>query len=160
MRTRTGYLEKAESIMQFSFEVSKIVCRRVQKSRQGDVLIDVAQFDAHVDTVPPHVAGKLSSIEVKDLERFQLDKVRLQAKTEHRVILEALPTLIDKVRGVLVSVNQIDSKLHQQLTTAKDQLGTALLEVRVEQGKGREDAGSMSAEEALKVQLDIITRSL
>ncbi|MGK0341630.1 MAG: hypothetical protein ACJAXW_002181 [Candidatus Azotimanducaceae bacterium] len=146
--------------MQFSFEGSKIVCQRVQESHKGDILIDVAQFDAQVDTVPPHVAGKLSSIEVKDLEMFQRDKVRLQAKGEHRAIIEALPALIEKARGVLISVNQIDEILHQQLTIANERLGTTLLKVEVEQGKGTENAGSMSTEENLKVRLDVIARSL
>lgn len=146
--------------MQFSFEGSKIVCQRVQQTRKGVRLIDVAQFDAQVNTVPPHVAAKLSPIEVNDLKSYQIDKVRLQAKAEHRAILEALPTLIEKVRGVLVSVEQLDDKIHQQLTIANDRLSATLLEVQVEQGKRAEVAGSMNAEEALKVQLDVITRSL
>ena len=158
--TEQNTLKKRNRRMQFSFEGSKIVCQRVQQSNKGDVLIDVAQFDAQVDTVPPHVAAQLSSIEVKDLKLFQVDKVRLQAKADHRTILEALPTLIEKVRDVLICVNQVDEKLHQKLTIANHRLGDALMLVQIEQGKETDSAGSMNADEALKVRLDVITRNL
>lgn len=146
--------------MRFSLDGSKIVCRRAENTSKGEVLVDVVEFDAQLNAVPPHVMAQLTLHEKKELDLFLVDKERLQAKSEPRVILEALPTLIDKVRGVLVSVEQIDEHLHQKLTTASDRLEAALLEVRVGQGGGKEDGNSLSTEEALKARLDIITRGL
>jgi hypothetical protein len=47
-------------------------------------------------------------------------------------ILQALPTLIDKVRDVLVSTEQIDEHLYRKLATAIDRLDSSLVEVEVE----------------------------
>ena len=146
--------------MRFYLDGAKVICRRVEKTSKGEVLVDVVEFDAQLNAVPPHVMAQLTPHEKTALELFLVDRERLQAKSEPRVILEALPTLIDKVRGVLVSVGQIDNHLHQKLTTASDRLEAALLEVRVEQGEGKEDVNSLNTEEALKARLDIISRGL
>ncbi len=146
--------------MEFSFEGNKVVCSRLCEKDGGSALHDVVEFDAHVDTVPAHVAARLSASETRELELFLADKRRLQAKSDHRVILEALPGLIDRVRGVLDSTCQIDKSLHEQLNEANRRLGVALSEVAIISEEFGSPLKSMGKSEALKKRLDIIKHRL
>lgn len=146
--------------MKFSFDGSKVVCSRIASSDDGDMLRDVVEFDAHVDAIPMHVATQLTKMERLELERFLEDKERILARPDHSVILEALPALIDKVRGVLVSVERIDEHVFQQLTTANERLGAALIDVAVNARDSNTQLNEMSESEALKPRLDVIKRGL
>jgi hypothetical protein len=132
--------------MKFRFEGSKIVCSRVHDTDGGQQLDDVVEFDAHLDIVSAHVAARLTTSEKQQLERFLADKQRLQSRSTHRLILEALPGLIDKVRGVLDSADRIDESLHRQMTEANKRLGAALGSVCVEHKKPSSQVGGRSQE--------------
>ena len=146
--------------MKFSFEGNKVVCSRLRETDDGRELHDIVEFDAHVDIVPAHVAARLSASETRELEHFLADKRRLQAKSDRRVILEALPGLIDRVRGVLDSTCQIDKTLHKQLSQANRRLGVARSEVSIIPEELESSLKTMGKSEALKKRLDIIKHGL
>jgi hypothetical protein len=140
-------------MMRFSFDGLKIVCKRTVNKVVGETLTDVVEFDAHVDAIPPHVMALLTPSERKELDHFLVEKERLQGTLEDTVVLEALPTLIEKVRGLLATLDRIDEGLHQQLTTSTNRLRDTLLEVQIKQGAETEKDGAMSAElAALRVE--------
>ncbi|MFT4711547.1 MAG: hypothetical protein ACJAVI_001980 [Candidatus Azotimanducaceae bacterium] len=102
--------------MRYTNERLRIIARhRDEKSRIVDSKARAPRnsngVDDYFDATPVDVVTQLSPLE--------------------NSILQALPTLIDKVRDVLVTTEKIDEHLYRKLTTAIDRLDSSLVEVQV-----------------------------
>jgi hypothetical protein len=102
--------------MRYTNERLRIIARRrVEKSRIEDskarALRNSNGVDDYFDATPMDVVTQPSPLE--------------------NSVLQALPTLIDKVRDVLVSTEQIDEHLYRKLATAIDRLDSSLVEAQV-----------------------------
>ena len=75
--------------MKFTVAGNKIIC-----SRDADNPIQVVVFDAHLESVPPHVAAKLTRREIEELDHFLSDRKRIQSNPTEANMLEALPKLL------------------------------------------------------------------
>ena len=109
--------------MKFTIAGSKIICSRIDQTVPGgNRFRDVVEFDSQVDSVPPHVAAKLTRSEIHDLEGFLEDRRRLKADPLEINMLEALPELIDEVSQVLRSADRLNEDLYERLTAAVEGL--------------------------------------
>ena len=147
--------------MRFTVAGSKIICSRIDKTVDSDNRYrNVVEFDSHVDTVPPHVAAKLTRSEVIELEEFLADRQRIQKEPVAVNILEALPDLVEEVTDVLTSVNNLNNSVYERLWSSVASLADALESVRPENnGRGAPIQG-MRSSEVLKERLENIKREL
>ena len=146
--------------MKFRIAGSKILCSRKDQTVEGDAYRDVVEFDAKVDSVPPHVAARLTTGEVRDLERFLADRKQIKADPLEINLLEALPELIEEVTDALSSADQLNDDLYERLTTSIAGLTEVLGEVRPRKQGGAASLREMRSTEALKQRLDVIKREL
>jgi hypothetical protein len=147
--------------MKFSVAGSKIVCSRVDNTAEGtDTYRRVAQFDAHLDAIPPHVAARLTQGEIDELEQFLVDRKRIQANPAEKNMLEALPVLLQEAVEALESVDGINKSMHKQLTTSINRLQAALSRVNPQSQGCRTPVKKMRESEALKERLENIKQEL
>jgi type I site-specific restriction endonuclease len=147
--------------MKFTVAGSKVICSRIDMTIEGDDKHrDVVEFDEQVDSVPPHVAARLTKGEVEELEQFLADRRRLKADPAEINMLEALPELVDEVTDVLRSAERLNIDLYEKIAEAVASLQEALKEVRPkEQGKVTPIRG-MRSSEILKQRLENIKQDL
>jgi hypothetical protein len=63
--------------MKFTIAGSRIICSRKDNTANAkDAYRRVVEFDAHVESVPPHVAARLTSGELEHLKEFMADRQR------------------------------------------------------------------------------------
>jgi type IV pilus biogenesis protein CpaD/CtpE len=109
--------------MKFTIAGSKIICSRIDQTVEDDDRYRaVVDFDSQVDSVPPHVAARLTRSEIRDLEGFLEDRKRIKADPLEINMLEALPELIEEVTQGLRSADRLNEDLYQRLTAAVDGL--------------------------------------
>lgn len=149
--------------MKFTIAGSKIICSRIDQTvEDGNRYRDVVEFDSQVNSVPPHVAAKLTRSEISDLERFLEDRKRIKADPLEINMLEALPELIEEVTEGLKSADQLNDDLYQRLTRAVDGLTEELGTVSPD--KPHDDAATgirdMHPMEVLKERLGHIKQHL
>lgn len=147
--------------MKFTVAGNKIICSRVDMTvEDDDKHRAVVEFDAHVDTVPPHVAAKLTRREVRELDQFLADRKRLKQDPAEINMLEALPELIGEVTHVLQSAEQLNVALYDRLHVAVADLREALRDVRPQSPGTSEPIRGMRPSEVLKQRLEIIKQEL
>jgi len=147
--------------MKFTVAGSKIICSRKDNTVEGaDQYRQVVSFDAHVKTVPPHVATKLTQSEIVELEHFLADRKRIQTNPTEANMLEALPELLAESTKVLQSIDEIDGASYQRLQSSLANMAEALQSVR-HRPKGRvTPIRGMRESEALKERLEDIKQDL
>jgi hypothetical protein len=143
--------------MKFTVVGSKIICSRKENTADSDdSFCDVVEFDAHVDTVPPHVVGALAQSEIAELERFFLDRQRIQANSTNKNLLEALPGLLREATETLQSVEHVNSVIFEQLTASVAEINVALEHVETVSGGSPTPTENMRESEAQKERLEDI----
>jgi hypothetical protein len=147
--------------MKFTAAGSKIICSRVDNTVENRTTYrQVVDFDAHVESVPPHVAAKLTQGEIEELEYFLEDRRRIQADPADINMLEALPELIEEVTDALYSANQLNEAIYKRLFASVERLTAALNSVRPRAGNGTRRMQGMRPSEVLKERLKIIKKDL
>lgn len=113
--------------MKFTVAGSKIVCGRIDKTvEEGNTYRPVVEFDLNIDSVPPHVAERLTQGEIEELEHFLADRRRIKAGPADKLMLEALPGLLNEATEILDSVDQVSAAMYKQLITSVGCLWSAL----------------------------------
>lgn len=147
--------------MKFAVAGNKIVCSRKDNTvEENDAYRHVVEFDAHVDTVPPHVAARLSNYEVDHLGAFMADRRRIKANPAEKNMLEALPGLLEEATEILESVERVNSAMYQQLSTSISNMRAALESVKSASKGGLTPIKKMHDSEAQKARLENIARDL
>lgn len=147
--------------MKFIVAGNKIVCSRKDNTvEENDAYRHVVEFDAHVDSVPPHVAARLTNYEVDQLAAFMADRRRIKANPAEKNMLEALPGLLDEAIEILASVERVNSAMYEQLSASISNMREALESIKPASNGGMTTIKKMSEPEAQKVRLEDITRDL
>lgn len=149
--------------MKFTVAGSRVICSRKDTTRRAEPTYKrVVEFDAHVDSVPPHVAARLTQREIEQLESFIADRRRIRANPAGKNMLEALPGLIEEATGILDSVDQLNAEMCEKLKTSIAALRTALDRVRPadDDDDRLTSVPNMHGSEAQKERLEYIKRGL
>jgi hypothetical protein len=147
--------------MKFTVAGNKIICSRNSNTAENaNNFRQIVAFDAHLESVPPHVAAKLTKREILELEHFLDDRKRIQASPTKDNMLEALPNLLAETSDALSSVDELDRPLYLRLCSSVADLTAALQSVRP-RSKGRvTPIRGMRESEALKERLEDIRQNL
>jgi len=146
--------------MKFTVAGSRIICSRIDNTVAArTVYRRVVQFDSQVDTVPPHVAAKLTRGEIRDLESFLADRRRIKADPSEINMLEVAPQLVDEVTEIIESIDCLNGTMYRRVSESVARLAAALEEVKPSSIK-RTSARRlrMNPSEALKQRLERISR--
>lgn len=147
--------------MKFTVAGSKVLCSRIDNTvAEEEVYRRVVEFDAQVESVPPHVSVKLIGSEVEQLQGFMADRKRIQANPAVKNMLEALPGLLEEATVVLNSVERVNETTYNTLSAAIIKMSCTLDSVKpVSQGEPT-PVNSMRYSEAQKERLKNIKRKL
>ena len=147
--------------MRFRVAGSRIICSRKDNTASDDrAYRQVVDFDAHVDTIPPHVEAKLTQGELRELKAFLADRKRIQANPATVNMLEALPDLIEETIEILDSVDQLNVAMYRRLRKSVARLTDALQEVKPRNGGELTLLRNMRGREALKERLKNLKQNL
>ncbi len=141
--------------MKFTIAGNKIIC-----SRDNDKLRKVVAFDAHLDSVPPHVAAKLTRREIEELGHFLSDRSRIRSNSTEANMLDALPSLLAESTEALYSSNELERSLHERLSSSVAGLSEALRSVKPRSKARVTLIRGMCESEALKERLADIRQNL
>ena len=140
--------------MKFRIAGSRIICRRKDNTAANDdTYRRVVEFDAHVDTIPPHVEAKLTQGELRQLEAFLADRKRIQGNPASVNMLEALPELIEETADILDSVDQLNETMYRRLCRSVERLTDALQDVKPRKSGKLTMLRNMQESEAQKERL-------
>ena len=146
-----------DEAMKFTVVGNKIICSRNENAVEGDDSFRrVVEFDAHLDTVPPHVLGALTESEIAELESFFVDRERIQANPANKNLLEALPGLLREATDILQSVEHVNRAIFDQLTASIAEINVALEHVETVSDGSPTATESMRESEAQKERLEDI----
>lgn len=113
--------------MKFTVVGSRIICARKNNPQvDADGYRYIAEFDAHVTSVPPHVAAKLTAAEVIELAEFLQEREQLQQDTPQRTMIDALPGLLLNGVEVLDDVDELNADTYRRLDDTVTRLRKAL----------------------------------
>ena len=147
--------------MKFTVAGSAIICSRRDQSAPGeDGYRRVVEFDAHVDSIPPHVASRLTGREIAELEAFLEDHRRIRANPAVKNMLEALPGLLAEATETLEKAEQLNESMYEELTGAIAALKEALNQARPEPHDEPTPVRNMRQSEAQKARLDSVKKAL
>ena len=140
--------------MRFTVAGSKIICSRKDNTLEDDEAYKrVVEFDAHVDSVPPHVAARLATCEVEELNGFFAERERIQADSGGGNLLEALPGLLRESTDLLNAATSVNKTMYRELSASIRKLRGALDNVKpVSRGEPQPVKG-MANSEAQKERL-------
>lgn len=140
---------------------SKIICCRVDNTVEGAKSYRrVAEFDAHLEAIPPHVVPRLTTAEIGELESFLSERQKIQASSSEVNMLEALLEMIEEVSAFLQSADRLNETMHRRLSAAITDLIKSLDNVKPETDQQDSPIRKMERTEALKERLDNIRRDL
>ena len=147
--------------MRFTVAGSKIICSRKDNTiEDDDAYKHVVEFDAQVGSVPPHVAARLATCEVEELNKFFAERERIQADSVGKNLLEALPGLLQESTDILNAATSVNEKTYRELSASIRELRGALDNVKpVSRGEPEPDKG-MASSEAQKERLKNIKQGL
>ena len=120
----------------------------------------VVDFDAHVESVPPHVSAKLITSEIEQLKEFMADRKRIQANPAEKNMLEALPELLREATDILDAVESINKTMYRKLSASIAKLSSALDNVKPVSRGGQTPVANMRHSEAQKERLKNIKQEL
>ena len=143
--------------MKFTVCGSRIVCSRKDRAAaDDDVYTIVVEFDAHLQTVPTHVAARLTNGEVAQLKAFMTERQRIQGKPAERNLLEALPGLLEDATDILEQVEQVNDETYRSLSVSIGELNDALRRVKPAHRDNAAPIKNMRKSEAQKERLENI----
>ena len=152
--------------MDFINETGKIKCLK-EIHTYGDELpkqVEIASFDELVETVPPHVAAKLSSEEIKQLELWLKERENLKEKLQEapleKTVLETLPALIREAINALDEIDIIDPDLYKDIKLHLSEFDNKLNKLQQLTDDDTLDQNEMNDCEVLKEQLKTINKNL
>ena len=117
--------------MKFTVAGNRIICSRKDNTIvDEDVYRQAVEFDAHVESVPPHVSAKLVTSEVEELKAFMADRNRIQANPAVKNMLEVLPGLLGEAADVLNSAERVNETMYNELSAAITKTRRALESVK------------------------------
>lgn len=151
------------SDMEFVQNGNQIDCVRTSRNRRKDDVsrVVVASFDAHLETIAPHVKGLLKRAEIKQLENWLEDRRKLKAKPAAETILETLPGLLMQAREAVDQLPVIDERLFAELQLATEVFQSALDAKRGHTSPSKKaELEEMGHSEALKQRIDRIKKVL
>ncbi|MDI3326433.1 hypothetical protein QKW35_18800 [Pontibacterium granulatum] len=152
--------------MEFVTDDATVQCIRIVPGDQGnpDTRVVVATFDSAVETIAPHVAAKLSEIEIRELELWLEDRAKLQAELNETpaeiAALKALPQMIDQACDSLGNLKELDRDTYQALMNAVSHLSDALAQVQNITENARTELNHLQDSEELKEKLDAFKHSI
>lgn len=147
--------------MKFTVAGNKIICSRKDNTVEDqESYRRVVEFDAQVETVPPHVVARLTSGEVEELKAFVKDRKRIEANPAAQNMLEALPGLMQEAKEILKSMKSIDKELYADLSASAAELGEALDNVRASNDSTLTRVENMRHAEAQKTRIEGIKHQL
>lgn len=148
--------------MKFTIAGSRVICSRKDATRKAEPSYKrVVEFDAHVDSVPPHVAARLTKNEIGQLESFLADRRRIRANPAGKNMLEALPGLIEEATAIVESVDQLNGEMYDKLIASIAALRAALDNVKPADDDDRlTTVTNMHGSGAQKERLEYIKRGL
>ena len=122
---------ESKAKMKFTVVGNRIICSCKDNKVVGeDAYKSVVEFDAHVDSVPPHVCAKLIPGQVEQLKEFMADRKRIQSNPAVKNMIEALPGLLKEATDVLSSVETVNEITYNKLSVAIEQVCLALDKVK------------------------------
>jgi hypothetical protein len=140
--------------MKFTVAGSRIICSRKDNTvADEDAYRCVVEFDAHVESVPPHVSAKLISSEIEELKEFMADRKRIQANPTEKNMLEALPDLLQEATDILNSVERVNETMYNNLSAAIARMSCALDNVKPVSRGEPTPVNSMRSSDAQKERL-------
>jgi len=147
--------------MNFTVAGNRIICSRKDNTvADEDAYRRVVEFDAQVDTVPPHVAARLTTGETEDLKAFITDRQRIQANPTEKNMLEVLPGLLQEAADVLDAVESINKTMYETLFASIARLSGALDNVKPVARYESTPVNRMRISEAQKERLENIKKEL
>lgn len=152
--------------MKFVNENSDIKCVRVMTGKTANSAKEtvVVTFDHQIETVPPHVAARLSRQEIKELEQWLKERSKLQAVLEEssveKTLLETLPAFLQETTSALDEINTLDFNLFKSIKLSLLKLDRRLGEFHSVTEKEILDLDAMQDNEVLKEQLDALKSKL
>jgi hypothetical protein len=147
--------------MKFTVAGNKVICSRIDNTvPDQESYRRVVEFDAQVESIPPHVVARLTSREVEELKAFINDRKRIEANPAEQNMLEALPGLLREAKEVLSSVESINKDTYEKLFASVAELGEALDSVRPSDQGQSTPVENMRHSEAQKTRLDGIKHVL
>lgn len=124
----------------------------------------VASFDEQLDSIPPHVAGLLSTSEINELEHWLDEKHQLRASLDNKplgnTILETLPSLMDEATQALASQDILDKELYKQIKKSLMKLDLRLSRFHKLSEAELSEFNALEQEEVLKEQLNSIQNKI
>ena len=147
--------------MRFTVAGSKIICSRKDNTIENDQAYKrVVEFDAQVKSVPPHVAARLATCEVEELNDFFAERARIQADSAEKNLLEALPGLLQESTDILSATTNVDETMYTALSASIKKLERALANVKPILRSEPHSAKGMASSEAQKERLENIKQEL
>ncbi|MFT7458646.1 MAG: hypothetical protein ACI909_001320 [Planctomycetota bacterium] len=104
--------------MRFETEKNEVNCIRVLDEKDSSKETLVATFDAHLDEVAPHIMASLSAAEQQQLMHWLNDRNVLREKSIKKIILCALPGLLDEASSAIDKLPAIPVELHKEISLA------------------------------------------
>ncbi len=152
--------------MDFINETGKIKCLK-EIHIQGNELakpVEIASFDELVETVPPHVASKLSSEEIKQLELWLKERESLKEKLQEapleKTVVETLPALLREATNALEEIDGVDHVLYKDIKLQLSEFDNKLSKLKQLNDDDTLAQNEMNDSEVLKEQLKIIKKNL
>lgn len=147
--------------MRFTVAGSKIICSRKDNTVEDDEAYKrVVEFDAQVDSVPPHVAARLATCEVEELNVFFAERERIQADSVEKNLLEALPGLLQESTDILNAATSVNETMYRELSASINKLRGAMDNVKLVSRGESQPVNRMASSEAQKERLENIKQDL
>jgi hypothetical protein len=147
--------------VRFTVAGSKIICSRKDNTVEDDEAYKrVVEFDAQVDSVPPHVAARLATCEVEELNVFFAERERIQADSVEKNLLEALPGLLQESTDILNAATSVNETMYRELSASINKLRGAMDNVKLVSRGESQPVNRMASSEAQKERLENIKQDL
>ena len=147
--------------MRFTVAGSKILCSRKDNTVEDDEAYKrVVEFDAQVDSVPPHVAARLATCEVEELNVFFAERERIQADSVEQNLLEAIPGLLQESTDILNAATSVNETMYRELSASINKLRGAMDNVKLVSRGESQPVNRMASSEAQKERLENIKQDL
>jgi hypothetical protein len=147
--------------VRFTVAGSKILCSRKDNTVEDDEAYKrVVEFDAQVDSVPPHVAARLATCEVEELNVFFAERERIQADSVEQNLLQAIPGLLQESTDILNAATSVNETMYRELSASINKLRGAMDNVKLVSRGESQPVNRMASSEAQKERLENIKQDL
>jgi hypothetical protein len=147
--------------MKFICEDGSIYCYRETPTQEAKL---IASFDEGLQSVPPHVEGRLNTQEQAELEQWLQEHNALHQSYAEKdlgdALLEALPKLLKHARRELNRRESIDPRLYQRLKLEAQSLIEALDSADKRRNEALNSFELIEQSTVLKTQLEMIKQKI